>query len=328
VNRDSESLLGVSGTVDEDIAHELMFSIRRIWKETMKRDPGTLQEDLELCRRWFDPVAQGQRLRRELSQLNELPDGIFDPGPPFTIEVGLKKYLVTPEGRCTLDLLDQLAVGSAGWFIDNSKQAYYDRVLARLYQNWSRHRLDSVVALLEGKTKPLQIPAAGVVIALLVNGSVSEDRAMIRFAAEGQSELVDKAFFSSVNAFSDVLSPSRRGKRISTLISGWMLYEVRRRVGDGLVIEDFGKGKNGRVWIRAEEEGHIIDVIARDLARGHRPKVTIESLAVAFDALVIELRRQLSNLAGFGLSHEQPTETRRIRSRIMDAFAGYQSLSP
>jgi hypothetical protein len=149
---------------------------------------------------------------------------------------------------------------------------------------------------------------------------------MVRFAAERPRDVVDKAFFSAVNAFADVLSPSRRGSRSSTLISGWMLYEVRRRVGDGLVIEDFGGGQDGRVWIKQDHQQEIIATITRDLSRGHRPKVSVEGLANAFDALVIELRRQLSSLAGFGLSHEQPTETRRLRVRILDAFASYLSL--
>jgi hypothetical protein len=328
LNLHSDSLIGLSGTIDEISARELALSIRLIWKETMKKEPGDLQDDLALCRRWFDPVAQGQRLRRELSELNEFPEAIANPGPPFTLEVASGKYLVTPEGRCALDLLEKLPADSAAWFIDSSTQAYYDRTLAVIYQSWSRHRIDSVIALLEGKTKPLQIPAAGVVIALLVNGSVSEERAMIRFAAERPRELVDKAFFSAVNAFADILSPSRRGSRSSTLISGWMLYEVRRRVGEGLVIEDFGVGQDGRVWIKAGREADIIDVIARDLARGHRSKVSTDGLATAFDALVSELRRQLSSLAGFGLSHEQPTETRRLRSRILTSFAGYLGLWP
>jgi len=199
--------------------------------------------------------------------------------------------------------------------------------LAHLYHDWSRHRINSVIALLDGSNKPLQIPAAGVLIALLVNGNVSESYALTRFTAEGPRDVVDGAFFAAVNAFSDVLVPGRRGSRSSRLISGWMLYEARRRVGDWLVIQDGSGAQNGKVWIRGERESEIINVIARDLARGHRPKVTVNTFGTAFDALVGELRRELPNMAGFGLSHEQPTETRRLRTRLLQSLDEYMHLS-
>jgi hypothetical protein len=157
---------------------------------------------------------------------------------------------------------------------------------------------------------------------------MGEDHAMIRFAADGPRDLVDQAFFAPVNAFADVLSPKRRGNRTARLISGWMLYEVRRRVGDGLVIENYGKSKDGKVWIRPGRVPNIVDIIARDLARGHRPRVTSEGLAEAFDALVDKLRRELPRLAGFGLSHEQPTETRKLRVQLLERLSHYLTSQP
>ena len=77
---------------------------------------------------------------------------------------------------------------------------------------------------------------------------------------------VDKAFFAPVQVFADVLSPKRRRSEISAqLISGWMLYEARRRIGDAIVLNDGRDGRDGRdgsVWIRAESELLVVDSVA------------------------------------------------------------------
>lgn len=317
----SKSLIGLNGNLEQAHAKGLVHSLTEAWFLTMRSMPGNLQEDLRLSRRWFDPVAQGQRLRKELAELPDLPRNLDNPGPPFTLTVGPHKWLVTPEGRCALDLLRDISTDGPIWVVEEAREAYYDRILAHLYRDWSRHRIDSVIALLAGTTKPLQIPAAGVVIALMVNGNDSRSAALIRFAAAGPRELVDDAFFSIVNSFADILSPGRRGNRNSTLISGWMLYEARRRLGPGVVVEDFHGSRDGRVWVPSEYQRDTIDIIARDLPRGHRLKVTPETFSVAFDSLVEELRRQLPRLAGFGLSHEQPTETRRLRTLLIESMS-------
>lgn len=324
----TDSIIGLDGLIDEMTAAKLRESLRQTWRSVVGQSPGDLVGDLELCRRWFDPVAQGQRLRRELAELKQIPGGISNPGEPYTLTIGPQRWIVTPEGRCCLDLLDSLPLGQETWYLGSSETAPYDRLLAHLYRDWSRHRINSVVALLEGSNKPLQIPAAGVLIALLVNGNVSEADALTRFRAEGPRDVVDKAFFAAVNAFSDVLVPSRRGSRSSKLISGWMLYEARRRVGDGLVIRDDNGSRNAKVWIRSECEADVVNVISRDLARGHRPKVTLSSFGNAFDALVQALRRELPNMAGFGLSHEQPTETRRLRARLLQSLGEHMQPTP
>jgi hypothetical protein len=317
----SESMVGLSGYLDRERINFLITSLTGAWLITMGGTPGTLQDDLRLCRRWFDPVAQGQRLRKELAQLDDFPGNLSNPGNPFTVTVDSRKWLVTPEGRCALDLLTNLPTDQAVLFIDEHHEARYDRILCQLYRDWSRHRLDSVISLLAGTTKPLQIPAAGVVIALMVNGNDAPSTALMRFASDGPRELVDNAFFTTVNAFADILSPGRRGNRSSTLISGWMLYEARRRLGSGLMVEDFHGSRNGRVWVPSEHQQETIEIIARDLTRGHRPKVTSATFSHAFDALVEELRRQLPRLAGFGLSHEQPTETRRLRNSFIESMS-------
>jgi hypothetical protein len=298
-------------------------ALTELWTLTMGQPPRELGEDLQLVKTWFDPVAQGQRLRRELALVADIPEGLDVPGEPWTLEVGPRRRLVTPEGRCVVDLLESLNDERPLLVFSEAHLVPYDRRLGNLYRTWSRHRLESVVALLAGTTKPLQIPAAGVVISLLVDGCVGEDRALVRFAAESARNVVDRAFFAAVNAFADVLAPSRRGKRDSRLISGWMLYEARRRLGDALVVEDFHGITDGRVYIREDGIDQVVDVVARDLARGHRARANPDRFATAFDALVDALRQELPNLAGFGVVHERPAATRRLRESFVDRLGAY-----
>ena len=318
------TLLGLDGFIERGRINELIEVLSAIWRHSMGTDPSDLESDLDLCRRWFDPVAQGQRLRRDLSGIRPLPEGIVDPGPPFTFPIGPDRCLMTPEGRCALDLLEALPGERDGQVVKDSHLVPYDRLLAHLYREWSRHRLSSVVGLLTGEEKPLQIAAAGVVIALLVNRSTNEARALKRFPSGSARDVVDDAFFQAVTMFSKTLAPRQRATRDPRLISGWMLYEARRRLGDDvLVIEGSRPDSDGRIWIDESMEERAIEVVCRDLARGHRPKVSVESLGDAFDSLVAVFRQQTDRLAGFGLAHERPANTKRLRSSLLYRFGQY-----
>ena len=323
---EDDTVLGISGFVTRERVDALILVLSEAWTAIFEQAPGDLSSDLALARQWFDPVAQGQRLRREIASLDPLPDHLLDPQPPLTVSVGPGRWLVTPEGRCALDLLQQLPAQEPGYLISDDLIAPYERRLAALYREWSRHRLDSVIDLLSGTTKPLQIPAAGIVVALLVNRSTTEERALVRYTSDPERRVIDQAFFGSVQAFANVLAPKRRRTTLSAqLVSGWMLYEVRRRVGSDMVLLDARGGHNGAVWIKAEGIGNVIDVVSRDLVRGHRARATVERFAEAFDDLVDHLRRDSSALAGYGLAHERPRETRRIRESFMARIAHYLS---
>ena len=320
-----DTVLGVSGVLTAEQVSQLIHDLTVAWAVIFKRSPGDLDEDLRASRSWFDPVAQGQRLRREISRLDHMPDRLGDPHPTLTLRLDKRKWLVTPEGRCVLDLLKALPKEQAFYNVTEAQTAPYERRLAILYREWSRHRLNSVVALLAGTTKPLQIPAAGIVVALLVNRSTSPERALVRYTSDPERSLVDRAFFAPVQAFADVLSPNRRRSTISAqLISGWMLYEARRRIGDALVLTEMRDNENGSVWVHPDSISTVIDTVARDLARGHRSRVTTENLAKAFDHLVSELRRESKALAGFALAHERPRDTQSLRKRFVDRLSHYQ----
>jgi hypothetical protein len=318
----SESLLGLREQLAPAERDRLEQALATIWRATMGSEPGALDTDLAACLKWFDPVARGERLRRELPTIPQLADHVTDPGPPFTFQVNRGVVLVTPEGRCALELLRELPRGVSSHLIGDGDLLPYDRRLARLYRDWSRHRIQSVVKLLAGENKPLQVPAAGVLVALMVNRSTSEARALKRFASGLERDAIDRAFFAAVKRFAETLSPKQGPTTDQHLISGWMLYEVARRLGTHvLVVEGAGPTTEGRIWIVENAEGTAIDRLVRDLTRGRRARVTAEAMGAAFDALVSSFREHSRALASFGLAHERPANTQRLRKAILDGFA-------
>lgn len=318
------SLLSLGGYLTSEQIDVLVLGLSAIWQQTMAREVGELEDDLASCRRWFDPVAQGQRLRRELAAIQPIKGNLTDPGPPFTFSVGIERSIVTPEGRCVLELLQGLTHDRKGHVISDAQLIPYDRLLGHLYREWSRHRVQAVVGLLSGDEKPLQIAAAGVVIALLVNRSTSPSRALRRFPVGAARDVVDQAFFEAVRAFVRTLSPKQRPTRDPRLISGWMLYEARRRLGgDVLIVEGAHPNSDGSIWIEEDKQDKAIEVVARDLGRGHRARVTAELLSRALDDLIVAFREQTPRLAGFGLAHERPTNTEKIRDAMMRQFRQY-----
>ena len=309
---------GVATASTAEERYLVQDALRSLWTLTMGQPTGELVDDLQALHRWFDPVAQGNRLRRDLAAL-PLPSAEWtDPGPPLTCAASGRRRLVTPEGRCLLQLLDVLDQTPS---LVEGVAVPLERLLLDTYRTWNRHRLDSVVALLDGDNKPLQIPAAGVVLALLVNRCTAEDRALTRFADDPARNVIDEAFFDAVSTFATSLVPQRRGTRANaTLISGWMLYEAGRRIGHGLVVVETRGGKNGAVWIEESATEHVLDVVARDLARGHRSKVTVPALGAAFDVLVDALRGRMPQLAGYHLAHERPVATAQLRQQLLAVF--------
>ena len=89
------------------------------------------------------------------------------------------------------------------------------------------------------------------------------------------------------------------------------------------MIKDARGGRDGSVWIEGESESAVVNTVARDLVRGHRTRVAPDLFTSAFDSLVAELRRESKALAGFGLAHERPRDTQRLRERFADRLSHY-----
>jgi hypothetical protein len=198
-------------------------------------------------------------------------------------------------------------------FLPSSAVLVYEEKLLNLYRDWGRHRLRSVISLLQGDDKPLQLPAVGVLLVLLVNRSTTPDRAIRKNANVEARQQIDDAFFAAVYRFADAFGTSeRRDKRKEGLVKGWTIGEIRRRF-DRLLVSD-----KERLYLREKFQPETISRLGLELAR--RRDTNEESLAAGFDGLVEEMRSRIDIFASYGMAHERPRDTAGLRDALLDAY--------
>jgi hypothetical protein len=305
---------GLEERLPRPAAEQLHNVLVSLWEACHHQPPAGVRPDLELHRRFFDPVAQGKRLRQALLSIDarDLPGRLSD---VQAIAIDAERTLITPEGRIAIELL-QRGLDSAGDVeLDQALAARRERDLLDLYREWGRHRLRSVVNLLGGGDKPLQLPAIGAVLTLLINRCDSPDRAMKRFGPGTARDVIDDVFRSCAHEFAQQIAPSqRRSSQKERLISGWTLGEITRRMPDAVHSSD----EHG-VYVVAERRTDLTGLLVAELRR--RPDVDERLLEDAFEALVREFRRRAQALAGYGLLFERPAETVRLRDSLLEAWA-------
>jgi hypothetical protein len=267
------------------------------------RVPGGLNGDLQLLEQYFHPTAQGARLRRLISALRELPEGFIDVPELLFFRIDERHGLVTPEGRIVMDILRRLQAGSHPVVIDLAEIAWANRVVADLYRSWVRGRLRDA-APSQGS---LQLPVVAFALTLLVNGSVGPDRALPIPRSDVQEEQLSRVIGPIVDAFVDALRQQKR-REAFRLRGGWIVTEATRHLF-GAIVRD-----SDRLWIREEADSELPRVLARALAarKYNRP-----SCAAALDALIGAYRASRAELVSFGLSHERPNRTKRIRDAYL-----------
>jgi hypothetical protein len=306
---------GLEERLPRAAAEHLRVVLVSLWEACHHQPPAGVRPDLELHRRFFDPVAQGKRLRQALLSIDplDLPGALSD---AQALPVDGQRWLITPEGRIAIELLGRaLDVAGDDSQIDQAIAARRERDLLDLYRDWSRHRLRSVVDLLGGGDKPLQVPAIGAVLTLLINRCDGPERAMKRFGPGTARDVIDDVFRSCAHEFAQQLAPSqRRSSEKERLISGWTLGEITRRMPDALHSSD----EHG-VYIVADRRQELIGLLVEELRR--RPGINEQLLDEAFDALVREFGRRAQALAGYGLLYERPAETARLKRSLLEAWA-------
>ncbi len=282
----------------------------------------TVDADLTATAMFFNPVAQGKRLRDLLAALPPLPP----PGPfpkAWLLPVDDGRALLTPEGVAGMHTLRlSLDAGGDTLLLASVARPCASALLTR-YGSWNQHRIRSVVSLLRGEDKPLQVQAAGVVVALLVNDSTAPAKAVRRFA-QGNARArddIDRAFFESVRAFTAKVAPdSKTRSGGAKLISGWPLGEAARRLGGALVVTKEKEDQPGLAYIAPGRSADAIHVLTRDLARGHRRRPTVEIFEAGYLDLVRAFRTQRGVLAGYGQLHEDPRNTEALRGQLVESY--------
>lgn len=304
--------LGIPSSLSRDQAERLVDGLEELWTASMG-PLRNLGRDLGALKRFFDPVASGERIRRELRNLPPAPASARSLEPPLALRVDQSKLLVTPEGRVALGLLRDVLVSEGDPVtIDPAAITYAQVRLLEVYRSWCRHRLNQTLDLLSGQAEPLRIPSIGFLLVLLVNQSIGRDRALPDKQELEKVRVVEEAVFESAAAFARTLDVSQRGLRPDreSLYRGWWAGEARRRLSGVLELK-------GGIHIEEAGDDAVLSLIARELARR---AVDRAAVADAFDALVAELRTREPELAQFGLAFEHPPDTRRLRERLLSAF--------
>src|SRR5437016_3609044 len=102
-----DSLFGVPTGLSRAEAEDLARFLRAAWESQYGSLPTLLSTDLRLLERYFNPNAQGRRLREQIQSLQPIsvvPLSI--PGELF-IPLGPERGLVTPEGRVALAAIEK-----------------------------------------------------------------------------------------------------------------------------------------------------------------------------------------------------------------------------
>lgn len=316
------STLGLPQAMSVGTAKEMVRLASNVFELTIG-PLSSLEHDLDRSSVFFDPVAQGARLRRALDAVT--PVETTDRMPQeWLLPLPSGSHVLTPEGVAALHLLRDALSAEEGSVIvlRDHVDAVLDALLAQ-YRTWSRHRISSVIGLLEGKDKPLQAQAAGTLITLLINNNVGPERSLPRYgeANLNRRNLIDEAFFNAVNSFTRVIAPKSRTKSGGgSLISGWYLGEIARRFGKGFVSTPPHEDMPGHAYVERDAVPRAILLIARDISRGNRDIPSVATFALAVGELVDSFRNNRSALAGLGALYESPTTTRAIRAQLLEAY--------
>ncbi|MFI2237567.1 hypothetical protein [Streptomyces chrestomyceticus] len=325
-----QRVFGVPAILTGDECVALIRDLTQLWHLSYGKAPGALEVDLAMCKRFFDPVARGHSLRDRLGQLPATPADLLrragQYGEPLVIQVGDNVSLVGIEARLMLELLEEQYAGDDHLVLTLADIESAERRAMELYRAWSMARLNQVVALRRGQgSEVMQAIAVGVVIALLVNRSDTEDRAVVRWhhsTADGQQ--VDSAIFAGAEAFAAEVSRNRSSRAAGEqrLKGGYALSEARRRLANQLVVAPNGKDGGELLYIPARHRTEVTAFLGRDLAR--RPRLTQAVLASAFDALVSAYRGAAGQLAHRGMVFERSTDTRSLKEELLREFSTAQ----
>jgi hypothetical protein len=233
--------------------------------------------------------------------------------------------LLTPEGIAALHAIrNALEESTDGVVLLQDFLVEAMVTLHAQYRRWARHRLNGVIGLLEGTDKPLQAQAAGVLVALLLNDNTSREKALPRYGDSNpeQRKTIDDAFLAVARAFTKTAAPGSQTRSGSGgLISGWPMHEIARRFGTGLVVEKPTEAEAGFVYIDSASVQRAIELVARDMRRGNREIPSVEAFEAGVEAVVRTLHEVSAQLAGARAFHESPPNTRRVRARLVEAYA-------
>ncbi|MGW2762834.1 hypothetical protein [Streptomyces sp. NPDC001275] len=317
------SIFGVPLVLTKGEATAIRRDLDALWTLCYGEPSDDLKADLELCRRFFDPLARGGTLRDRLAQLSAAPREVLRTGyvEPLVTDVGGGALLVGVEARVLLWLLGTKDLDDSHVFLSPAEVATMERMALDKYRAWSTARLNQVVALRAGRAaEVMQAVSVGLVIALLINRSDAPNRAIPKMSKETLAgKQVNEAIYAGAERFAAIIVP-KRGERSAEerrLKGGYGLSEASRRLAHRLVSVKQPGGED-LIHISQSSRAEVVRFLGFDLAR--RAGLTTEVLATAFDELVQAFRAEAGKLAHRSMVFERAADTRLLKSDLVAAF--------
>ena len=322
---ENRNIFGIPAVLVSSEVHALTRGLSELWAAAYGQPLGSLTTDIELCRRYFDPLSRGNSIRERLAQLGPasavVRRDLAQYGEPLVMRVDDTTMLVGVEARLVLDLLRNAEGDHA--VLSTSDINVAQGMALEFYRGLSTARLRQTLDLRAGRGREvMQAISVGLTVALLINRSDSRSRAISQRDPESVDGAdVDTAIFAGAERFADVIAGSRGSRRAVSeqkLKSGYALTEAKRRLAHRLVIERMKAKRHSLIFIPAEYRSEVVDYLGRDLAR--RAGLTADTLGVAFDQLLHAFQGEASKLAHRSMVFDRPGDTRRLRADLLEAF--------
>lgn len=316
--------VGIPDLLPSAAAEELLESLEALWLAQIGVEPGELLGDLEALKRWFDPIASGERLRKALATVPVASDG-SPLQPPHIYRAGPDRVLITPEGRAAIEILR--AAFSAATSLTKPETLLLDmtsvdsvaNALAKVYRSWSRRRLDGVVGLLRHETATLRPGAAGLLLVLLINRNTAKERALPRPKNPQQRMAVETAIREPALAWASAFTGRRASGAGMDLYRGWAVGELARRLGSTIHL---GFGECG-IYIDEDAVPVARQRLLDDLEK--RPVRSRQRIPGSWSALMDAYRRSRPKLASLGLAFERPSTTQDLERQVLALASGRSS---
>lgn len=312
----TSAVLGLPSKIAREEAVALVSELRHLWSLQVGDPPGDLRDDLGKLKNWFDPIASGERLRRELGRA---PDATTNVPDPLVYQLPGKKVLVTPEGRAALALIE-LACSSADpeaavVYLDGPMLADVERTLVHTYRLWLRQRLDNVSSLLDHETSTLRPAAAGLLVTLLLNRNTAPERALPRPRDRAKRAALEEALRVPALAWSSKFTGRPASPEAFDLYRGWAIGELARRLGGALHLGFEDRG----LFLDASHVDTAIDRVVSDLKR--RPDRLRGRVPAAWTSLLGAYKEVRPQLVALGVAYDRAFFTKQLGDRILAAAA-------
>jgi hypothetical protein len=322
-----DRLFGLPRRMSRETMGSTIGELRHRFERQYGRPLGAVDADLEAMRDLlFNPVAREERVRTTIADLAE-KDG-SGPPPDHISELlllpAVDVWLVTPEARVAIPVLEQsLTESLEDWcYVDDVDIHAAEHLVLEHTRTWARHRLYRTIELQAGTGAPMLPVAIAIPLLLIVNGNIGSDKALRQPKEPADQRALDQALVTPVRRFGEAAAAgiSEFSDRHLALYNGYALSEARRRLGNDLRLDRLEPDQHHvrkALYIAEGRDEEVLDFLTRQLRARELPA---EVVGRAYGDLVSAYMDARPTLAAFGIVHEDPTRTKAVGQRLVDAM--------